>query len=295
VNSPDTVEAGYQSILGYNEPGELIGDERWFQISPADWSPTTWTLFRALRRESNTFMAGKIWQPNRWKDLVAKFGKGDTKLISPGMALGIENGKYDSWLDVSLVGVTSPPGRNWRHETWFGAICPNVKAPYTGCKLAPEYLAVHIYTLSVQTLKDRVKQYHERFKLPIVVTEFACTVGRLAVVEGVTGSDADPLGLWHRDGSVERRCRFGLYEWVERWDDANIQAKRPSGSMRKIMSCKSFYDTLDSRTDWRPTRKYAWFGAMKNADNLHSADPIVRLMDDNGDLTALWVVVVFTW
>lgn len=36
-------------------------------------------------------------------------------------------------------------------------------------------------------------------------------------------------------------------------------------------------------------RRYAWFGALRNPENLHSVHPFNRLMDDKGELTALYV------
>jgi hypothetical protein len=36
-------------------------------------------------------------------------------------------------------------------------------------------------------------------------------------------------------------------------------------------------------------RRYAWFGALRNAENLHAVHPFNRLMDDSGEVTPLYV------
>jgi hypothetical protein len=40
----------------------------------------------------------------------------------------------------------------------------------------PDYLAIHVYTTTFDTFKDKVTRYHEAFKLPVLLTEFAMTV-----------------------------------------------------------------------------------------------------------------------
>lgn len=40
----------------------------------------------------------------------------------------------------------------------------------------PDYLAIHVYTTTFDSFKDRVTRYHEAFKLPVLLTEFAMTV-----------------------------------------------------------------------------------------------------------------------
>ena len=36
-------------------------------------------------------------------------------------------------------------------------------------------------------------------------------------------------------------------------------------------------------------RKYAWFGAVRDPENLHGVHPFNRLMDEQGEITSLYV------
>jgi hypothetical protein len=41
----------------------------------------------------------------------------------------------------------------------------------------PDYLAIHVYTTTFESFRDKVEKYHRTFGLPIVLTEFAMQVG----------------------------------------------------------------------------------------------------------------------
>jgi len=58
-------------------------------------------------------------------------------------------------------------------------------------------------------------------------------------------------------------------------------ARLPSGSTKLITSSK--IDAIDLLTD----SKFSWFGAVRDAANLHGVNPLNRLMDEHGELTAL--------
>ena len=42
----------------------------------------------------------------------------------------------------------------------------------------PDYIAVHCYTTTFDHFRDVVTAFHDAFKLPVLVTEFAMTVRR---------------------------------------------------------------------------------------------------------------------
>lgn len=56
-------------------------------------------------------------------------------------------------------------------QDFFGAICPG---GLSGCDVAPDYLAVHVYATSLDSFKTQVESYHNDFGLDIAITEFAC-------------------------------------------------------------------------------------------------------------------------
>lgn len=56
---------------------------------------------------------------------------------------------------------------------FFKAICPN---GIKGCDQAPDYLAIHVYALEIDSLKSQVEAYHNDFGIDIVITEYACNL-----------------------------------------------------------------------------------------------------------------------
>ncbi|RXK37177.1 hypothetical protein M231_05546 [Tremella mesenterica] len=64
-------------------------------------------------------------------------------------------------------------GSSWWLQQFFGAICPGGLAR---CSVAPDYLAVHIYTLDSGDFIGQLQEWNRQFPtLPIIVNEFACT------------------------------------------------------------------------------------------------------------------------
>lgn len=81
---------------------------------------------------------------------VAKLRTEGKKLVSPAIATDM------AWL-----------------KEWFSLLPPEAK---------PDYLAVHVYTTTFESFRDKVTEYYNTFGLPIIVTEFAMTVSRLHMV-----------------------------------------------------------------------------------------------------------------
>ncbi|KAL1407101.1 hypothetical protein Q8F55_006515 [Vanrija albida] len=143
-----------------------------------------------------------------WVEL-AKLRTEGTKLVSPAVA-----GNLD-WL-----------------KEWFSLIPEDTR---------PDFLAVHVYTTTFDDFRRQVENYHDTFKLPIIVTEFAMT-------------SFDP----------------------------NVP---PPQSMQQVHDFMGQTTAWLDATDW--IERFAWFGAVRNAYNLHGVHEFNRLMDADGELTAL--------
>lgn len=88
----------------------------------------------------------------KWREMITR-----TRAVNP-------NTKFAS---PAVAG-----NREWLAQ-WFNAVCPG---GITGCQFAPDYVAVHSYQLRAADFIKDVQAYYDMFKLPLIVTEFACTV-----------------------------------------------------------------------------------------------------------------------
>lgn len=85
-----------------------------------------------------------------------------TKLVSPAVA-------HDKqWMKVS---ARAPPHRNDADQQRFLSLLPD--------DAKPDYLAIHIYTTTFESFKEKVESYWQTFSVPIWVTEFAMTVSQI--------------------------------------------------------------------------------------------------------------------
>lgn len=64
------------------------------------------------------------------------------------------------WLQVC---ASSLPTDN---QKWFSLIPPETR---------PDFLAIHVYTTTFESFRQKVEEYYSVFGLPIIVTEFAMT------------------------------------------------------------------------------------------------------------------------
>jgi hypothetical protein len=75
--------------------------------------------------------------------------------------------------EIELISPSVATDQNWLKE-FFAAICPS---GLDGCDVAPKYLAVHSYRFAAADWIANIQSYYDNFKLPIIVTEFACLSG----------------------------------------------------------------------------------------------------------------------
>jgi hypothetical protein len=86
-----------------------------------------------------------------WQVVLDRWGGGATQLVSPATA-----GNGIPWLDE-----------------FFGN-CTKLYGP-SGCKIT--HVAVHDYTCTPSTLMAYLQQVHDRYKMPVWLTEFSCGDG----------------------------------------------------------------------------------------------------------------------
>lgn len=86
---------------------------------------------------------------------LAKLRTTGTKLASPAISHDM------AWLSVRER-MTSSADR----QKWFSLIPPETR---------PDYLAIHVYTTTFDSFRQKVEEYYRLFGLPIIVTEFAMT------------------------------------------------------------------------------------------------------------------------
>jgi hypothetical protein len=88
----------------------------------------------------------------KWREMVQR-----TRAINP---------------NAQFASPAMAANRNWLVQ-FFAAICPNGLA---GCEVAPNYVAVHAYHIQAADFIQDVQAYWDAFRLPLIVSEFACTV-----------------------------------------------------------------------------------------------------------------------
>ena len=89
-----------------------------------------------------------------WATVLARWGDGATQLVSP---------------------ATAGDGRPWLDQ--FFSNCTALYGP-KGCRLS--YVAVHDYSCTPSSLMSYLSDIHDRYKLPVWLTEFSCGDGAQA-------------------------------------------------------------------------------------------------------------------
>ncbi|ORX34700.1 hypothetical protein BD324DRAFT_127383 [Kockovaella imperatae] len=109
-----------------------------------------------------------------WNEPDLHSSTGVSVPVDPIVAAGQWKTMYDSLKHANPSAKLWSPAvagdKDWLHR-FFGAICPN---GLDGCRYAPDYLAIHVYGLTLKSFQDQVNAYHVEFGLPIAVTEYAC-------------------------------------------------------------------------------------------------------------------------
>lgn len=142
-------------------------------------------------------------------------------------------------------------------QSFFQGICPGSSAAtgWAGCDLKPDLLNVHAYTTDFATFKNLVTGWHDAFGLPMIVSEFACHVSGYTYMPETTG--AKPRQTFGR-GPVTQQAVHDFMGQTTAWMDG---------------------------VDW--IVKYAWFGAVRNAQWLYAVSEVNRLLDASGNVTPL--------
>ncbi|ODN97136.1 hypothetical protein I350_08116 [Cryptococcus amylolentus CBS 6273] len=77
--------------------------------------------------------------------------------------------------DIKIHSPVMASSQDWL-STFFSTICPSASASdaWDGCDAKPDYVSMHLYTTDVDDFKTQVKEFHDTFGLPLVLSEFAC-------------------------------------------------------------------------------------------------------------------------
>ncbi|WVQ76312.1 hypothetical protein IAR50_005977 [Cryptococcus sp. DSM 104548] len=77
--------------------------------------------------------------------------------------------------DIKIHSPVMASSEDWL-STFFSTICPSGSASnaWEGCDAAPDYVSMHLYTTDADDFKTQVKDFHDNYGLPLVLSEFAC-------------------------------------------------------------------------------------------------------------------------